>query len=623
MVQDKARHLVPDRAVWNAYDAFLAEDGTLTQRGGALTGGANNVVSPAHIAILKSNEADGLVTALLYDESGGVGAMVKTAAFPIVAGTITITVPLTLTAPTGPGWATPTGGGRPARYFNRVLRPNGIPASISAAHGYRAFSAWAGAQHTAGKTSRTSASVITAVAGDNVLTGFSVADTGAMEVGNIVNLVSAAGNTYYYGRIVAIPTTTTLQVSPVPSAGLVTAAGGWIVESTSCPRVRSAATSWICGARALTVWGNRVILGGVAYDLLGAGTKLDIKANRICWSILPVVESAVVNGNTYDGYRELGVETFLPLDFQDVMGMETILGLEPVNDNELLVLGAPRIHRIVGYFSTQTTQVGGGLTWDVRPVQDAVECISDAATATTPVGIMFAAPDGIYLYRGGRAVNVMDGRIRNLWIAGLDAGATVTGGGYIGNNHYYVSTSAGAFHCDLDQFRWTISGMSSIGGVAGDPVRPGRFWGHRKNPGTTLDSSKVFRMDTILRPSVANSVDAHSGWGGPSLRLETRAYTEGDHNREKRFQHVYVHLRLVTAGTVTVTAMPGIDAEETPVVLGTFSSSANAQEKVFQMTTNSRAIAIKIERTAGAPSLLEVIGLKITSVPLNEFRVAP
>lgn len=615
MVQDMARHEVPDRAVWSAYDAFLKEDGTLTQRGGAIVAqAAASTASPHSLSIIDSSEVDNLLSGILYDESAGVGAGLRTSAFVPGAGTTTIS-PIV----TWPAINAAAGAGRPARYFNRILRPNGIPATIAAAHNYRAFSAWAGGVHTAGFTSRTSAVVITAIAGDNLLTGFSAGDVAAIQVGNIVNLVNAAGTQIYYGRVVEI-VGTSLRVSPAPSAALVTAAGGWIVESVIASRVRTAGASWICGARALTVWGDRVVLGGVAYDLLNVGTKLDVKANRIAWSILPVLESALVGAITYDGFRELGIETFIARDYQDVMGMETILGLEPVNANELLILGYPRIHRIVGYFTTQTVQAGGGLTWEVRPVEDVVACISDAATATTPVGIMFAAPDGVYLYRGGRANNVMDGRIRNTWIAAINAGAVVTGGGYLGNNAYYVSTSTRAFLCDLDGFRWTEISLTGIGGMAEDPTRAGRIYGHRKSPGVTNDTTKLFRLDTILDPSSTNSVDAHSGWGGPTLRIETRAYTEGDLNRLKRWQHVYITLKCVTAGTVTVTAMPGLDAEETPIVLGTFSSSASAQMKAFQTTINSRGLAIKVERTAGTPSEIELLGLKLVSVPLNEFR---
>ena len=189
MVQDKARHLVPDRAVWSAYDAFLKEDGSLSQRGGAIVAqAAASVVSPAQIAILVSSEVDNVTRGIIYDDSAGVGNPVRTAAFTPGAGTTTISPVLSTTSN---GWVTPTGDGRPARYFNRILRPNGIPGAIAAAHNYRAYAAWAGGAHTAGFTSRTSASVITAVAGDNLLTGFAVADTAAVEVGNIVNLVNA------------------------------------------------------------------------------------------------------------------------------------------------------------------------------------------------------------------------------------------------------------------------------------------------------------------------------------------------------------------------------------------------------------------------------------------------
>ena len=168
IVQDTARHLVPPRAVWNAQDGVLKEDGTITQRGAAIVAqAAASVISPTHIAILDSSEVDNLTTGILYDESGAVGTPVKTAAFTPGAGTAPVS---TVLASANAGWVTPTGGGRPARYFNRILRPNGIPSTIAPSHGYRPFSVWAGGAHV--QTTRTSASVIVVIAGDNLLTGY-------------------------------------------------------------------------------------------------------------------------------------------------------------------------------------------------------------------------------------------------------------------------------------------------------------------------------------------------------------------------------------------------------------------------------------------------------------------
>jgi hypothetical protein len=301
--------------------------------------------------------------------------------------------------------------------------------------------------------------------------------------------------------------------------------------------------------------------------------------------------------------------------------MEAILGLEPINSGELLVLGYPRLHRIVGYFSTQTTQAGGGLTWETRPIEDRVSCVSDAATDSTPQGVMFAAPGGIYLYHGGRAEDVMRGRVKNLWAADLLAGAVITGGGYIGNDHYYVSTTARHFLCNMEGFRWSDGGLTSIDGAVPDPTRPNRYYGFRKNPGTAADTTKVFRLDTVLDPSSANKTDAHAGWGGPSMRLQTRVFSEGDIQRLKRTNHVYLTLRVPGSGTtVTVTATPGVDGEETPIVLGTFANATSAVMKRFLLNAISRGMALKIERTAGAPDELELVGLKIASVRLNEYR---
>lgn len=616
-VTDKARHKLPDKAVWQARDVFLKEDDTLSRVGGVLAAlSAGSVISPADHMILDSNELDNVLRGIFYDESAGAGNPVKTAAYTPGAAAFPASAVL---SSANAGWVTPTGGGRPARYFNRILRPNGIPSALGIGHSYRPFSIFGGGAHI--QTSRTSGSVIVAVAGDNLLTGFSGADTAAVEVGNIIRVVNAT--TEYVGRIVEV-LATTIRVSPTPSVPIA-ASTGWQAMSVWTPVLRTAATTFICGARALTVWGDRVILCGVAYDLLAANSKLDVRANRLAWSLLPAVDSPLVATVTYDGMREGGLETFLPTDFSDVMAMETILGAEPINQGELLILGYPRIFRVVGYFSTLTTQAGGGNTWDVRAIQDAVACISDAATATTPNGVLFAAFDGIFLYRGGRAINVMSGRIARQWQDAIRGGATVTGGGYLGRDHYAVFTTAGGFLCDLsgDSFRWAELSLSGVGQVALDPNRPGTGYLIRRNPGTGSLTNKLVRSEPILEPAAANKTDAVTA--GPSPQIVTRAYTEGDPGRLRHWRKVEIALRVTTAGTVTVTALPGLDADETPVVLGTFAAATGTQIKRFDIQTAvpliSKAVSLQFTVT-GNPDEFEIVSVKFESTALNERRVA-
>ena len=610
--------MLPDRAVWQARDVFLDEDDTLTRVGGTLAAlSAGSVISGADQMILDSNELDNVLRGVIYDESGGAAAPVKTAAYTPGAGAFAASAVL---SSVNAGWVTATGGGRPARYFNRILRPNGIPASLPGAHSYLPYSIFGGGAHV--QTVRTSASVIVAIAGDNLLTGLIAADTAAVEVGNIIRVANATVN--YTGRIVEVTSATTLRVSPTPSVAIA-ASTSWAAASVAQPVLKTAGKTWICGVRALTVWGDRVILGGVAYDLLNAGTKLEVRGNRLAWSILPAVDSAVVGAFTYDGMREGGVESFLVGNFSDIMGMETILGLEPVNQGELLVLGYPRIFRVVGYFSTITTQAGGGNTWDVRPVQDAVACISDAATATTPSGIMFAAFDGIYLYRGGRAINSMMGRIARQWQDSIRAGAIVTGGGYLGRLHYAVFTTAGGFLCDLtgDGFRWSELTLSNMGQVALDPARPGSGYLIRKAPGVAALTNKLVRSESMLEPAAANKTDAVTG--GPTPQIVTRSYTEGDPGRLRLWRKVEMTLRLVTAGTATITAIGGLDAEQTSVVLGTFTAAAGNQMKRFDIQTAvpliSKGLTLQITVT-GNPDEFELVSVKIDSIALNEQRVA-
>lgn len=637
IVTDAPPYAISPKALVAAQDVLLRDDGTIIKRGGMLTAlSAASTIRPEHVAILDSNEADNLTTGIIYDEfTGGVGAPINVAAFTPSAANFPLSTSLALAIANlndGSGWATPTvpsgsnsGGGRPARYFNRILRPNGIPASLaSAAHQYRPFSIFAGAPFVK-TTSRTSASVITLTQGDPVLTGFSAADTAAVEVGMIGRFSDATHA--YTGRVVAIPSATTIQFAPAPTLGLwTTAAGAWVITPIYVPN-RKLIASPIIGARALTVWGDRVVLGGVAYDMLNAGTKMQVHGNRLAWGILPAIDSGTVGTVTYDGFREGALDTFLTANFDDVMGIETIVGVEPVSQGELLVLGYPRIHRIVGYFSTQTTQQGGGLTWDVRPVQDAIPCIYDAATATTPIGIFFAGPDGVYLYRGGRAINTMEGRTRNRYTNFMRGGSPVSGGGYLGQNHYFISIGTLQLVCnfDHDSFRWTDMGAGTgLGQVVIDPARMPACYVTEKNSGGASTTGKLRRGEQIFQPGTGITLDP--GGTTPNMTMRTKAFTEGDAAQLKVLKAVEITLKLKNvSAVVTVTVLPGLANEESSTTLGTIAGDATGLTRMVRFAVapriKSKAFSFRFDIAAGTTAdEFQLIAVKLDTEPLNQVR---
>jgi hypothetical protein len=265
------------------------------------------------------------------------------------------------------------------------------------------------------------------------------------------------------------------------------------------------------------------------------------------------------------------------------------------------------------------------LTWDVRPVQDAVACISDLCTATTPIGIMFAAADGIYLYRGGRAVNIMDGRTRKEWRALIAAGATPVGGGYLGSNQYVVWLSSGnGYQCNIDRdaFRWNqIQSVTPHTNLAPDPTRPPATYAGAYGAGAGSTTTKVLRAEKMLE--VTTGLDALGS--NPNPQLTTRSYTENDVAQLRQWKAVEVVVRLKPAGvTMNVTALPGVDAEESSTLLGTITGSASgaAQFKRFSLVPriNSKALAIDIVVASGTIDEFEMISLKLDSEPLNEKR---
>jgi hypothetical protein len=298
--------------------------------------------------------------------------------------------------------------------------------------------------------------------------------------------------------------------------------------------------------------------------------------------------------------------------------MNAVLGLEPVSDGELLITGRPLCSRLVGTLNTNTS-TSGGLTYELRPLNQRIPCISDRATVRTPQGTMVMGPDGIYLYREGNLINTMVGRIQNLFLDTY-ASATVYGAGILPSNHYYLSTEQGLLLCNMDGFRWTKFQNTAITNNFADPSNTGRVFSCRYQPGTASNTTKLVRADYLVNPSSAATTDV-SGTG-PLMTVKTKTYTDGDASRLKQFRHEEVTVRMPgSTGTVTVTSQPGLDGEETGATLGTISNATSAQSKRYDTTTISRAMGLQIAQT-GNPDECELVDVDIAPRPLRAGRVA-
>jgi ribosomal protein L35AE/L33A len=463
-------------------------------------------------------------------------------------------------------------------------------------------------------SSSNATSSLTVTAGTRAVTGFSAPEAAAITVGELIVIPKNTVANVYFGRVTRV-SGTTVYVSPTPTQSFTSTAGNWSTQ-TLLQFVDLAATgtsSWR-GAQGGASWQNRLIFGGVTRELQSA--VYEHLQNRVIWSLLPTETSAALAGA--DGDLFLSHYGWPANNYADVPWMNAVLGLEPVSDGELLITGRPLCSRLVGTLNTNTS-TSGGLTYELRPLNQRIPCISDRATVRTPQGTMVMGPDGIYLYREGNLINTMVGRIQNLFLDTY-ASATVYGAGVLPSNHYFLSTEQGLLLCNMDGFRWTKFQNTAITNAFNDPSNTGRVFACRYQPGTASNTTKLVRADYLVNPSSAAVTDV-SGTG-PLMTVKTKTYIDGDASRLKQFRHEEVTVRMPgSTGTVTVTSQPGLDGEETGATLGTISNATSAQSKRYDTTTISRAMGLQIAQT-GNPDECELVDVDIAPRPLRAGRVA-
>lgn len=609
MIQDAPRHMLPRQAVWDAQDCFINEDGTLHKRGSTVTALSSASVASASVIGYSQLDHDdaSLVRGYVVDESAGAGVALLVYGFTPGSGTFAASaLPATQTLTSGNGL------GRPFMHNGYLVVPVRPPSAQSSSV-YRPAVIMGGGVGLGQAIAGTGASTVI-TAGSKTITGFAAGDVSSMGVGDIISITKSAANNRYMGRVTKV-SGTTASVTPTPTQSWVGPLAGSLGYSAFHWRdFNASGTTSFRGAQCGASWQNRCLFAAVPIEI--AAASFEWHPNRIIWSLLPT-ETASVN-TTADGDLWLSNYGFPVSNYLDVPWMDFIRGLEPVSDGEMLVLGRPQCSRLVGTLNTNTT-TSGGLTYELRPVNQKIQCVNDKATVRTPSGVMMMGPDGIYLYRDGNFINTMVGRIQSYFLTNI-ANATIYGAGALQNNHYYISTSAGMLVCNMDGFRWTRFQNVDLANNFFDPQDTTRIFSCRYQPGTSSNTTKIVRQDYLLNPSSSATTDV-SGTG-PLMSVQTRIETEGEASQLKQWRHAKVAARMPgSTGTLTITETPGLDGEESSTSLGTLSNATSVQVARYDRTTLSRGYGLTIAQT-GNPNECELVDVDYAARALNPKRTS-
>jgi hypothetical protein len=610
MIQDEPRHLIPADAVWDAKDVFIDQDGALMKRGGSkVIQSAGSAFRPNQngIGILQSAAQDGLVTGYLASAQSAL------AVFLPGSGNTTITT-------------ISNGGvlsvfGVPFQHTNILVIPQ------SQATPTAGGVTFVGGNQTIANVQTLSNSTLTFTAGTNAVTALNAADTAKVEAGHILVAFSAANTSWYGGRVVSV-SGTTITVDPTPTIGFVTAAG----TATTNPNVSTAVATGggafpqtnqaVCGAS----WQNRVVLGGVITQV--ANGVYQREGSKLAWSLLPTEAGYTTNGITWDGiYTFANGQAYQGPTYQNwltITGVDQIRSLVPINQDNLFILGTRGSAMITGQLVTETSSTRS-FSYAVRTIQQGLGCMSQASVQKTAAGVMWASADGVCVFDGNTVTNVMLGKIANLWQSSVAAGITIYGSASLTPFHYYLSTSAGGFLCNLDGFRWIRTTGIGIYGAAVDPSSDQRTYAILNDSSVSTNNYKLHRIDTYLNPSASVTSDADATAVTPSVT--TRVITGGDATRLKRFKHARLSLQ-TNGATTTITATPKIDATGTTETLGTVTTSANVQTAQFE-PSNGVSTAPLIDQgvsyvasTASALTAWQLFGVTTEYRELSRKRVS-
>lgn len=287
-------------------------------------------------------------------------------------------------------------------------------------------------------------------------------------------------------------------------------------------------------------------------------TQTKTEGTVISWSAISG-EPATASSTGADGILPLQVAGW-PKSQSVTLDTAGIVALVSMDANNLMVLCSDKTFMLSGTLGT-VLPAGGVNTssFNIRTIAQAVGCISIHSVQRTPVGVMFADQNGIYVTDGATFRNTMENKIQIKWKAFVDTISSdslpITGSAIIGGTHYVLFTLGTNFICDLyNDFAWTTMTVGT--GYNSQPVSYG--YGIQDYRGRTevyapkinkaYDSTaycdKIVLVDSILSTSskivtdalsdgaTINGQFAHSVDAGSNVPMNasfwTRSYTFGD-----------------------------------------------------------------------------------------------
>src|SRR3954468_14181039 len=522
MLRDAFSALLPPGALYDAQNILFDKPGVARQRGGTTAIFAGSQTSFA-TALGFVSQKDFAVLSELYGVNGKSGHLFR------INQATGATTDLGLVADTDGiyGRAVPhfgftlfPGAGDPAASITGPTRGVWVAGAISTASFFNANTATLGLR-----------SATITLSGGDVTTN--------VKVGQIVTM--AGSGFIYTGRVTNILSSTQFNVWPANNAGAISAGFSQLQTQSNLLGFNS-----VCAAS----FQGRILLGGVTrQDPSGLPIIYD---RRVAYSTLLTERGFLVASDDSGGADFVGNSQggWLEYNWFESPFTSSIVGMEPVHDNELLILTQthPSIFRgeLVSYFGTTDPTV----TYDIVDLPVVASCAADHSIVRTSQGIMWAGTDGIFIYTGGGNVdNVLDKHNATLW-RDLARSSTfaVHGAAYIRGHYLVTGTSGGTTFgvmINLTSREFLFSRTLNLDFFAA-VSKPGTqqqvfsaIWWDQAGAAPSRTNGQVVRLESMLDSYTPGTTKTDSDGSGVSFSLTSRVLTD-DPGVTKTFQAVQV-----------------------------------------------------------------------------------
>jgi hypothetical protein len=248
--------------------------------------------------------------------------------------------------------------------------------------------------------------------------------------------------------------------------------------------------------------------------------------------------------------------------------------MEPVNDNQLLILTSTHPVVLSGNLVTQIATTSPTITFDLTDINVSASCLSDLSVQRTPKGVVWAGAGGIYAWDGREPVDLTTSSVNTFWRGKVRGSSFAVHGAVYVRGHYVLSYTSGgvteALAADLTGKapKWTRMqgvGTDNFFGVARPTDASQVFalrWWDQTGAAPSMTNGQTLRLESMLNPYTAGATTTDADGTAVTVSLTTRTIT-GDPELQKTFQRGTVrHQQSSTTAAVVVTAKSTLDAAE-------------------------------------------------------------